>query len=73
VADDIDALHTHAVAGAEIITPLHDTDYGSRDFGIKDPEGNRWMFGTYPGAPVPPGSAIGAGRSVRALRRARAE
>ena len=32
-------------------TELHDTDYGSRDFGIHDPEGNRWYFGTYRGAP----------------------
>ena len=30
---------------------LHDTDYGSRDFTIEDQEGNRWAFGTYPGAP----------------------
>ena len=30
---------------------LHDTDYGSRDFAIRDPEGNRWYFGTYRGAP----------------------
>ena len=38
-------------AGAEITIDLHDTDYGSRDFGIRDPEGNRWYFGTYRGAP----------------------
>ena len=30
---------------------LHDTDYGSRDFAVLDPEGNRWSFGTYRGAP----------------------
>ena len=23
--------------------------YGSRDFGVRDPEGNRWSFGTYRG------------------------
>jgi uncharacterized glyoxalase superfamily protein PhnB len=38
-------------AGAETTIDLHDTDYGSRDFGIRDPEGNRWYFGTYRGAP----------------------
>jgi hypothetical protein len=27
----------------------HDTDYGSRDFAVRDPEGNRWSFGTYRG------------------------
>ena len=29
----------------------HDTDYGSRDFSARDPEGNRWSFGTYRGEP----------------------
>ena len=24
-----------------------DTDYGSRDYSAKDPEGNIWYFGTY--------------------------
>jgi uncharacterized glyoxalase superfamily protein PhnB len=52
VTDDPDALHDRAVAaGAEVIQPLHDTDYGSRDFAVRDPEGNRWSFGTYRGEP----------------------
>jgi uncharacterized glyoxalase superfamily protein PhnB len=52
VTDDPDALHDRAVAaGAEVLQPLHDTDYGSRDFAVRDPEGNRWSFGTYPGEP----------------------
>jgi uncharacterized glyoxalase superfamily protein PhnB len=34
-------------AGAEIIVELHDTDYGSRDYAARDPEGNVWNFGTY--------------------------
>jgi len=38
-------------AGAEIIDELHETDYGSRDFAARDPEGNRWSFGTYRGEP----------------------
>ena len=38
-------------AGAEIVMELHDTDYGSRDFAVLDPEGNRWSFGTYAGEP----------------------
>ena len=51
VTDAPDELHDRAVAaGAEITTPLHDTDYGSRDFAARDPEGNRWSFGTYRGA-----------------------
>lgn len=54
VADDIDALHARvAAAGAAVTRPPQDTDYGSREFAIKDPEGNRWSFGTYRGAPRP--------------------
>jgi uncharacterized glyoxalase superfamily protein PhnB len=52
VTADPDALHARAVAhGAKVTQALYDTDYGSRDFAIEDPEGNRWSFGTYPGAP----------------------
>jgi uncharacterized glyoxalase superfamily protein PhnB len=47
-----DALHARArAAGAEITSGPHDTDYGSRDFSARDPEGNRWSFGTYRGEP----------------------
>lgn len=46
--DDVDALHDRAVgAGAEIVYPLTDQDYGSRDFSAADPDGNVWSFGTY--------------------------
>jgi uncharacterized glyoxalase superfamily protein PhnB len=52
VTDEPDALFERATAaGAEVIMGLHDTDYGSRDFAVRDPEGNRWSFGTYPGEP----------------------
>ncbi len=52
VADDIDGLHARAAAaGAEIVRQPFDTDYGSRDFMARDPEGNRWSFGTYRGEP----------------------
>ncbi|WP_375483479.1 VOC family protein [uncultured Jatrophihabitans sp.] len=52
VVDDPDARYERiAAAGAEVTTGLHDTDYGSRDFAIRDPEGNRWSFGTYRGEP----------------------
>ena len=36
-------------AGAEIVAPLVDEDYGSRGFSVADPEGNIWSFGTYDG------------------------
>jgi uncharacterized glyoxalase superfamily protein PhnB len=51
VSTDPDALFARAtVAGAEVVIDLHDTDYGSRDFTVRDPEGNLWSFGTYAGS-----------------------
>jgi uncharacterized glyoxalase superfamily protein PhnB len=48
VVDDPDGLFERAsAAGAEIVQKLIDTDYGSRDFSVRDPEGNLWSFGTY--------------------------
>ncbi|MCU1659701.1 MAG: glyoxalase [Pseudonocardiales bacterium] len=52
VTDDPDGLFKRvSAAGAEVTMQLRDTDYGSRDFAIRDPEGNRWSFGTYRGEP----------------------
>ena len=52
--DDVDALYDRAVsAGAEVLGELSEKDYGSRDFSVKDPEGNVWSFGTY--RPAVPG------------------
>ena len=46
--NDPDALHARAkAAGSKIEMELRDTDYGSRDFACRDPEGNLWNFGTY--------------------------
>ncbi|MEU8620862.1 VOC family protein [Streptomyces sp. NPDC048623] len=49
---DVDAHHARAVAaGAEILMPPTDQDYGSRDYLARDTGGNVWSFGTYaPGA-----------------------
>ncbi len=50
VTDDPDGLCARARAtGAEITREPFDTDYGSRDFALRDPEGNQWSFGTYAG------------------------
>ncbi len=52
VTDEPDALFARATAaGAEVVRELNDTDYGSREFAVKDPEGNTWYFGSYRGAP----------------------
>ena len=48
VVEDPDAHCARArEAGAEIVREPNDTDYGSREYGAKDPEGNDWHFGTY--------------------------
>lgn len=38
-------------AGAEILAEPYDTDYGSRDYTARDPEGNQWHFGTHRPSP----------------------
>jgi uncharacterized glyoxalase superfamily protein PhnB len=46
--DEIDSLYEQLrEAGGEIAVEITDTDYGSRDFTVRDPEGNLWAFGTY--------------------------
>jgi uncharacterized glyoxalase superfamily protein PhnB len=48
VVDDPGGHHDRARAGgAEIVRELTDTDYGSREYSARDPEGNHWSFGTY--------------------------
>ena len=48
VVDDPDAHHDRAVAaGADVVYPLTDQDYGSRDYAVRDAEGFVWCFGTY--------------------------
>jgi uncharacterized glyoxalase superfamily protein PhnB len=47
VGDPDDHWERARAAGAELVHELHGTDYGSRDYAAKDPEGNTWYFGTY--------------------------
>ncbi|HZU12329.1 MAG TPA: VOC family protein [Chloroflexota bacterium] len=50
VTSDVDTLHERAQrAGAEIVYPLRDEDYGNHTFTARDPEGVTWSFGTYAG------------------------
>jgi uncharacterized glyoxalase superfamily protein PhnB len=52
VSDHVDDVYARAeAAGAEIVSELEDTDYGSHTFTVRDPEGNLWTIGTYRGAP----------------------
>lgn len=46
--DNVDAHYEHAVnAGSDILRPLADMSYGSREYSARDLEGNLWSFGTY--------------------------
>jgi len=52
VTADPKAVHDKAVAAsAEIIRDLQSPPYGGLEFGLRDPEGNSWFFGTYRGEP----------------------
>jgi uncharacterized glyoxalase superfamily protein PhnB len=45
---DADAHYERAkAAGAEIVREIEETDYGSREYTARDPEGHVWSFGTY--------------------------
>jgi len=46
--EDVDAHHARArAAGAEIVRPLANTGYGTREYGARDLDGHYWYFGTY--------------------------
>jgi uncharacterized glyoxalase superfamily protein PhnB len=46
--DEVDSLYERVrEAGGDIAHEITDTDYGSWDFTVRDPEGNLWSFGTY--------------------------
>ena len=48
VVGDADSHHAGAVAaGANIVFPPKDEDYGGRGYSARDPEGHVWTFGTY--------------------------
>lgn len=54
VVPDADAVYARAdAAGGVIIRELQNTDYGSREFTVKDPEGHSWSVGTYDPWTVP--------------------
>jgi uncharacterized glyoxalase superfamily protein PhnB len=56
VTADSDAVYERArAAGAEVVMEMHDTDYGDHGFSVRDPEGNVWSVGQYPGQPAPEG------------------
>ena len=51
--EDPDAHFARAKAAEAVTTrEPNDTDYGSREYSARDPEGNEWSFGTYRPAPA---------------------
>ena len=47
-AEQVDQLYERCQrAGATVVQPLVDTEYGSHAFTVADYEGNHWHFGTY--------------------------
>jgi uncharacterized glyoxalase superfamily protein PhnB len=52
--DGVDALYERAKSHrADVVMDLTDTDYGSRNFALRDPEGRIWSFGTWIHSPEP--------------------
>lgn len=48
VVADADLVYERAkAAGGRIVREIQNTDYGSREFSVKDPEGHSWSVGTY--------------------------
>ena len=48
IVNDVDAHYARAVsAGARVVTPPEDQDYGGRLYTCRDPGGNLWNFGSY--------------------------
>ncbi len=48
IVPDADAVYARAqAAGGTIVRELQSTDYGSREFTVKDLEGHSWSVGTY--------------------------
>ena len=48
VVPDADAVYARAqAAGAVVVRSINNTDYGSREFTVKDLEGHSWSVGTY--------------------------
>jgi uncharacterized glyoxalase superfamily protein PhnB len=46
--EDLDAHYERARrAGAQIVSPPRETDFGSREYHVRDVEGHHWTFGTF--------------------------
>jgi uncharacterized glyoxalase superfamily protein PhnB len=54
VTADPDAVYARVLQHhADVVRPIAETDYGAREFTVRDPEGNMWSVGDYRGEPLP--------------------
>jgi uncharacterized glyoxalase superfamily protein PhnB len=50
-ADEVDRIHARALTrGGVSVRAPNDPEHGGRECTLRDPEGNHWSIGTYPGA-----------------------
>ena len=55
VTEDVDAARERAMeAGAREVYPPEDTEWGTRRWRLRDPEGQEWTLGTYRPQSEPP-------------------
>ncbi|MGY1832123.1 VOC family protein [Geodermatophilus sp. SYSU D01180] len=54
VTEDVETVWERVRASrADVLRPLHRAGHGGQEFSVRDPEGNSWSVGDYPGAPRP--------------------
>lgn len=51
VTADVEAVAARAGAAGAAVPAVEERDYGGREVALRDPEGNQWTFGSYPGEP----------------------
>lgn len=51
VTADVEAVAARAGAAGVDVPPVQEPDHGGREVALRDPEGNQWTFGSYPGEP----------------------
>lgn len=55
VVADVAAHHAQAMAaGAELVYPPEETEWGTQRYRVKDTEGHEWTFGSYAPSTEPP-------------------
>ncbi|GAA1436510.1 VOC family protein [Microlunatus lacustris] len=53
VTADVEGVAARARAADVDLPAVQERDHGGRELALRDPEGNQWTFGSYPGEPRP--------------------